>query len=120
MPIKIAGFSGGCKTVRNDDGGVALLTHIGHLAYVLGDATNSNQLSHLAYLGLQCVNIACPPVLITEDTLGSLAEFLDANLTQVGRYRGATLGDLTASAVSVTTARKAGIASAIAGCGCCS
>ncbi len=116
VPIKINGFSGGCRAVRDETGDHITLSAITNTNIVGNDTVN--RLSHLAYLGLKCVNIACPPILGLRDTLGELADFLDDNLSQINTYRSVTLGDLTTDA---TTAVKAGIASLIAGCGtCCS
>ncbi len=109
VPIKISGFSGGCAKVTAASADTA--------AIALGAVTASNFVSaiaitNLAYLGLKCVNIACPPTLVVADTLGALAAFLDANLRAIGSYRDSSTADIN------DTATKAGLAALIAGCGC--
>lgn len=127
VPVKIAGFSGGCATITGSTtaaGAISALTSIGTNITTAPGFVSTFSIAHLAYLGLKCVNIACPPSLNVADTLGDLAAFLDANLTAIGTYRSSSINDLTATGATATTAVaaiKAGIAALIAGCGdCCS
>ncbi len=113
VPIKINGFSGGCAQVTNDSGTLIAFTDIDATTYQV----SGSQLSHLAYLGLKCVNIACPPNLVVNDNLTSLVAFLDAQqATTIGTD--VTLGALGTSGGNILIQK--GIALAISGCGCCS
>ncbi len=112
VPIKIAGFSGGCAKVT--DG-----TDLQKLVSIV-DTTfkvSTNNLSNLAYLGLKCVNIACPPHLVVADELTDLVSFLDAQL------RSTIDTNVNTTALGTSQGHlliKNGIALLIAGCGCCS
>lgn len=113
VPIRIAGFSGGCARVTNESGTLVGLTNIDDITFLV----SSSSLSHLAYLGLKCVNIACPPNLVVADTLGALVSFLDTQLTATINTDVAltALEDLSSGSSLITK----GIARLIAGCGCC-
>lgn len=114
VPIKIAGFSGGCARVTNIASALINLTDIDATTYQV----SGSQLSHLAYLGLKCVNIACPPTLVVNDNMASLVAFLDAQQAATINTD-VTLGALTVG-FTATSLIQNGIARLIAGCGCCS
>lgn len=113
VPIKIAGFSGGCARVTDGGGILQNLTDINDTNFQV----SSSQLSYLAFLGLKCVNIACPPNLVVADTLESLALFLNAQLTSTINTDVA-LTVLTDNVSGVSLIQN-GIAQLIAGCSCC-
>jgi hypothetical protein len=118
VPIKISGFSGGCAKVT--DTNATIQASITLDAITTGNFVSNLAITNLGYLGLKCVNIACPPALNVADNLTSLALFLDEWLTQVGTYRSSNITDV-GGAVDGSSATKAGIAALIAGCGdCCS
>ncbi len=114
VPIKISGFSGGCAQVTTADGTLTSLTSIDDIDFLV----SGSSLSHLAYLGLKCVNIACPPNLVVADSLPDLAAFLDAQLASTIDTN-VTLGALGAAGTTGRNLIKNGIARLIAGCGCC-
>lgn len=115
VPIKIAGFSGGCARVTEAGSTLKNLTSIDDTTYQV----SGSQLSHLAYLGLKCVNIACPPTLVVNDNMASLVAFLDVQLVTT-IDTDVTLGALGAANVTASSLIKNGIARLISGCGCCS
>lgn len=113
VPVKISGFSGGCATV----GAGTVVSYLSLITTV--SSVSGLDITNLGYLGLKCVNIACPPTLVVADTLGDLAIFLDTYLGSAAAYRDSNTTDMI-NGTTGTTATRAGIASLIAGCGCCS
>jgi hypothetical protein len=105
VSVKIAGFTG-CLDAPG------LLSAIDS-ASIFGAA---NPAGSIAYLGAKCVKIACPPVLVLDDNMASLAIFLDSQNTVTDKL------DCSSATASIDTTRtRAGIAKMISCCttDCC-
>ena len=110
VPIKIKDFSGCAKVTATDTTVAVALTNID-----TNSSIGSIGITLVAYLGLKCINLACPPTFVLADDISSLVAFLDATTTFV--FTQTAPADMTIGEIDDTVVKYA-ISKLIAGCGC--